>query len=528
MRVASKPWIRKSNVLAGIAYGEIGGVSESVIGYANALMLARELEDRQAEGAALIGLSATFNYGSLYHEALRCSQGAAMIFEELGDFAILAHALTNMAQAYLSLEDYTRGFDAIEKALRLSPEAHDGRSAFSLCIREFTYVHLALELGKVGPAREHSVLCHQYSLWGGNPRAKVLADIAVGLCEVKTGNPERGFKYLDSALSNSTDFSLKLDALKALASAYEEVGKPEIALERLQELLGAVRAAREKEIAAVMSVQSGDFPEKQFLPSTNDMRALELREAKLEAKVAKREVFHSRMEMLERLAIAADLKEEDSGEHGYRVGRLSALLATELGWESEACTALEMAARLHDIGKVGVPDRILFNSQKLKDAEREFIATHTIIGSEMLAKSDIPHLRIAQEIALHHHEWWNGEGYPSKLHGKRIPVDARIVALADVFDALTHGRPFAKPWPAEEAIAEVRRRRGTQFDPELTDRFLALVERLLREQPNLDDYLGKAGRNSPFLLARTKIRRLLAEKHQNESKNPSKDAELQI
>jgi putative two-component system response regulator len=314
--------------------------------------------------------------------------------------------------------------------------------------------------------------------------------------------------------------------LIALVKAHDEAGSPDKALHYMRELLAAVRQARSNGIFSLMVV-ANDFSAMYFA-NPDDMRALELREAKLEAKVARQELFSSRMEMLERMAIAADLKEEDSGEHGYRVGRLSALLAKDLGWEPEACAALDMAARLHDIGKVGVPDRILFSSQKLKDAEREFIATHTMIGSEMLAKSDIPHLRIAQEIALHHHEWWNGDGYPSKLKGKRIPLHARIVALADVFDALTHGRPYSPPWSMDDAIAEICRRRDTQFDPELTDRFIALVERLMREHSDLDDYLGKAGRNSPFLQARSKIRRLLAEKHENEAKSAFQDSEIHV
>jgi len=474
-------------------------------------------------------LSSTFNYGALYHESLRCALQAATI---LGDVEngnhIGAHAYTNMAQAYLNLEDYLRGFDAIKRALSLSEDVHDARTAYSSCIREFIYVQLALELGMIGEARIHSDLCRQHSHWGDNPKSRVLADIAAGLCNVKSGDVDRGFKFLESALSGSFDFALKIDSLTALAKAYDEMGNSELALDRLKQLLGAVRAAKEHGILALRSVQPDSLAGSPFLPSPSDMRALDLREAKLEAKVAKRELFHSRLEMLERLAIAADLKEEDSGEHGYRVGSLAALLAANLGWEPEACTTLELAARLHDIGKVGVPDRILFNSQKLRDAEREFIATHTMIGSEMLAKSDIPHLRIAQEIALHHHEWWNGDGYPSKLRGKRIPLHARIVALADVFDALTHGRPFARPWSTQSAIAEIRARRGTQFEPELTDRFIALVERLVLEQEDLDDYLGKAGRNSPFLLARSKIRKLVAEKQENEAKTPSFEGEMHI
>jgi len=222
--------------------------------------------------------------------------------------------------------------------------------------------------------------------------------------------------------------------------------------------------------------------------------------------------------MLERLAVTSDLKEEQSGEHGYRVGKVSALIANALQWTKEAEASIELAARLHDIGKIAVPDRILLSSKELQEAERHFISAHTVIGAELLAKSNIPQLRMAEEIARHHHEWWNGEGYPSKLAGKRIPIHARIVAIADVFDALTHGRPFSPPWSMDRAIEEIRNRKGTQFDPELTDIFLDLIAKLRIEHQDLDEYLGRAGRNSPFLQARNKIRQLLAAEREIEKK----------
>ena len=144
------------------------------------------------------------------------------------------------------------------------------------------------------------------------------------------------------------------------------------------------------------------------------------------------------------------------------------------------------------------------------------MSTHTLIGAEILAKSNIPQLRMAEEIARCHHEWWNGAGYPAKKSGKRIPIAARIVALADVFDALTHGRPYEQPWPIDRALEQIRSLRGEQFDPELTDRFLALIERLRKEHSDLDEFLGRAGRNSPFLQARNKIRDMLTKERDHE------------
>jgi putative two-component system response regulator len=158
-----------------------------------------------------------------------------------------------------------------------------------------------------------------------------------------------------------------------------------------------------------------------------------------------------------------------------RVSRVASLLARRAGLASDACRDLEFAARLHDIGKVAVPDPDPFTSAELREAERKQMRSHAVIGAEILGRSCFDKLQLAEQIARHHHEWWDGTGYPSRLSGKRIPIHARIVALADVFDALTHGRAYAPAWSIDHALEEIRGRRGTQFDPDLTDLFLALM-----------------------------------------------------
>ncbi|MGE0357874.1 MAG: HD-GYP domain-containing protein [Burkholderiales bacterium] len=221
------------------------------------------------------------------------------------------------------------------------------------------------------------------------------------------------------------------------------------------------------------------------------------------------------------MAVAADIREDISGEHGYRVGRLSALLAKEIGWDRDSCNAMDIAARLHDIGKIGIPEKILLDEKTLREAEKHFIASHTLVGSEILAKSDIPQVRIAEEIARCHHEWWDGTGYPARLKGLDIPRSARIVALADAFDAMTHGRPYAQAVSIGTALDRIAGLRGVQFDPELTDHFLALVRRLASANQDLDAYLGKAARNSPFLRARAKIKEMLAQGRDSMALSPT-------
>jgi len=131
--------------------------------------------------------------------------------------------------------------------------------------------------------------------------------------------------------------------------------------------------------------------------------------------------------------------------------------------------------------------------------------THTTVGAELLSKSNIPHMQMAEEIARCHHEWWDGTGYPGNVSGSAIPLSARITALADVFDALTHDRPYKAAWPIEAALDEIAELKGAQFDPQLADLFIVLVGRLRRDYTDLDGFLGHAAMASPFLQARMRI-----------------------
>lgn len=196
----------------------------------------------------------------------------------------------------------------------------------------------------------------------------------------------------------------------------------------------------------------------------------------LEEKVAERteELDEARIEILERLALAAEYRDDDTHEHTRRVGQTAALLARAMGVAEKEVELIRRAAPLHDVGKIGIPDRILLKVDRLSEEEIQVMRTHTTIGAKLLSGSRFPTLRFAAEIALTHHERWDGSGYPSGLSSNQIPLAGRLVALADVFDALTHDRPYKKAWPLEHAVNEIRRQRGEQFDPRIVDIFLEL------------------------------------------------------
>jgi putative two-component system response regulator len=183
------------------------------------------------------------------------------------------------------------------------------------------------------------------------------------------------------------------------------------------------------------------------------------------------ELERTRLESLERVARLAEYRDDATYEHPQRVGRTAALLADQLGLAREVVEAIRVAAPLHDVGKVGVPDRILLKPSRLTAAEFELMKSHTLIGAEILAGSTWPVLQLAEEIAISHHERWDGTGYPDGKVEDEIPMSGRIVIVADNFDALTHSRPYADAWEPDKAAAEIRRQSGQHFDPDVVEAF---------------------------------------------------------
>jgi putative two-component system response regulator len=514
-RVGTRALLRKTLTIRGVLLADTGNLPMAIEAYAEALEIAVESNDAFAEAAVCNNLGGALIYAAQYEDAIACLERVTTLAQGHESLrAARAAALNNIALACLHLEDYPRGLRAAKQAVDLQDNPATASARLTRVLGETHYTRLLLEVDAPEAARQRCEIAKQIAHDSGLERAELYAGMAEGLCEVHSGMIDVGLSRLAKLLERARVLKGSLrDVLIAMVKANELAGRTDVALVYLRELMMHTKDVQQENallhhrLHLEQLERSQQKQKSEPAPSPDTLMAQ--REVKLRGKlaeqVAHQELMKSRIEMLERLAVTAELRDDTTGEHSYRVGRLSSLLAQEFGCDENTVFMVDLAARLHDIGKIGIPDGILLKAGRLNDAEMKLMQTHAMIGSEILAQSNVPHMKMAEEIARFHHEHWAGSGYPFGIGESAIPLAARITALADVFDALTHRRPYKEAWTVEAALTEIARLKGKQFDPELTDLFLALVPRLQREVGDLDGFLGQAARESRFIQARRKI-----------------------
>jgi putative two-component system response regulator len=205
----------------------------------------------------------------------------------------------------------------------------------------------------------------------------------------------------------------------------------------------------------------------------------EVSERTEELKRAFERIKAASLDTIYRLSIASEYKDEDTGAHIKRMSHYSAAIARRMGMDENTIEMILYAAPMHDVGKIGIPDKILMKPGKLDPQEWEIMKTHSVIGARILAGSDAEFIQLGETIAHFHHEKWDGSGYPDGLIGIDIPISCRIVAIADVFDALTSKRPYKKPFSLEKSLDIIRDGRGSHFDPDVVDAFFDIQEEIL-------------------------------------------------
>lgn len=186
---------------------------------------------------------------------------------------------------------------------------------------------------------------------------------------------------------------------------------------------------------------------------------------------ANRSSGEAKLELVHRLALAAEYRDDVTGAHNYRISCFAEMIASQMGYNSAYCELIFHAASLHDIGKIAIPDSVLLKRGPLTEDERGVMEQHVSFGANLLAGGKHDLLRMAHNIALTHHERWDGTGYPSGLAGSQIPIEGSIVAVCDVFDALTNERPYKAPWPMEDAVREIESLSGSAFNPAVVEAF---------------------------------------------------------
>jgi putative two-component system response regulator len=509
-RLGMRTRLHKAMSVRGVLLADTGNLSGAIESYAEALELAIELRDPRAEAAIWNNLGVALIYAAQYEDAIACLERVLSIVEkDPGLNSYRGATYSNIALACLHLEDYPRGLRAAKEAVDLQENPSNTVARLARVLAETHYTRLLLEVDAPETARQRCEIAKRIAHESGVERAELYAGMAEGLCEVHSGMVDVGLSRLSKVLERARVSKGTLrDVLIAMVKANELAGRTDVALVYLRELMMHTKEVQ-KENALLHHRLHLEQLERNPQPVSSTEALMARREVKLRDRlveqVAHQELMKSRIEMLERLAVTAELRDDTTGEHSYRVGRLASILAQEYGCDDNTVFMVDLAARLHDIGKIGIPDGILLKNGRLNEAEMKLMQTHAIIGSEILAQSNVPHMKMAEEIARFHHEHWNGGGYPFGIGETAIPLAARITALADVFDALTHRRPYKEAWSIDNALDAIASLKGKQFDPELTDMFLALVPRLQREVGDLDAHLGQAARESRFIQARRKI-----------------------
>jgi len=501
---------RKSLTFQAIILSQTNNPGDALLSLAEGLRLAEELGDPVGIASVWNGLGAAFYEAALYADARQCYERAHSIAAEHDDLQYIASVtLSNAAMCCLHVDALSEGIERIGKAIAIMPAPSSPTHLLVRVFAEGTFIRLLLLSGRIQQAAERVQLAKRFAAEAKSVRAEISAACSEGLVEVYSGIGDIGLSRGMQALEKARQVKPSLrETLLAMVQAHEKAGRPERALALHRELTLHIRKAQHENIVRHQELhlkqleanEAGQFPS----------RLLEEKDAELTQKIAAQTVGTKQGRLLEQMAFTAEMRDDPTGEHCYRVAKLAALLAQAHGESPQTCATIELAARLHDIGKVGIPDTLMQKPALLSDGERQILETHAKTGAELLSRTKVSYGELAEDIARHHHERWDGHGYPDGIFGSAIPLAARIVAVCDVYDAMTHDKAYRRALSGEEAVAEMMRGRALQFDPKLIDLFGPMITRLRVEHADLDAFLGQASRQTALTVARQKIAQSLA------------------
>lgn len=499
----------KAHVMLGSMYSETHNVSAAVSELYKALVLLKSLGDVAREARVWNNLGVAYMNNGQLDDSMAMYEKAVVLSSE-NDRAVRQPAYTNMALVALQTKDVARGIKACNAALAI---AGDATSALERSLRvqtELTFARLLISVDQIDSAVAHANAARRAAEGSGSAHAVSQAALAQALTEIAIGKKDIGVSRLKEAIDHArhgSPASFRY-VLMSGVQGYDLAGEPEVALLLLTELTELNRRTKGAGLLHHLQRELRDVD--LALDARADAALLDQQHALLKGQ-ADPQRARVRFGIYERASVGAELHDDETGYHVYRVGSMSRELAKRFGLPDDMCQVIDYSARLHDLGKITLPEGLLNKPGKFTPGERSLMETHTVEGARLIREGSqgLVSMQIAEQIAFAHHEKFDGTGYPQQLKGNHIPISARIVALADVFDALSHARSYKPAWTITDSLREIAAQRGKHFDPQLTDIFLDMVPQLLREHGDLDTYLSAGGKNNPFIRDREAINKEL-------------------
>jgi putative two-component system response regulator len=474
--------IRMSATVLGACYQDIGNVPMGLERLAEALSAANELNDVVQICSVMANVGAVLQTAGLYAEAVECHQKTLSDIGDRVDIKSIEYKFQSLANLVfcaqrLGKTDLLKQIISEIDAVPFS----DGINDIIKTVAELHIVNGLVYLNETAAAHDRISAARARYQASANARTQILLEMAQGMVETRVERSDVGVTRLANVYAHCKSSGLYYDdALRSLVEGYIMARDNANALKYVDELTAYIKRTQlvkiNEHILLAARVKTRDFGAYSDESNIVEKLAADTRLARARELLGKDQI-----ELYQSWAVTVELIDDSTGEHCFRVGRMSALIAELCGYPAEYCEMIDVAARLHDLGKVGISHNILLHPGKLSIGDIGVMRAHSEIGHALLSQVNEPTFRMAADIAYAHHEWWDGGGYPRRLRGTGIPTAARIVALADVYDALTSQRCYKRAWSHEEAMREILSLRGKQFDPSFTDAFAVAVQKWRNE-----------------------------------------------
>ena len=444
-------------------------------------------------GACLINVGALYRSMQLFDQADRYLQEGIETVQRNRDQRMELAGRVALADVARDRGDLKRGIAGYLKALALA-EQIGAREEEAEVLDSLGRVYAAL--GDDGLAIQMSRKALAIATELQLVLVRVWATLSLAQLALRAGNAQEADRLYEEAGQHAATAGLKSEVLQAKegqARVSGQLGHYQRSAALFEELLQAERTDHTEHEAARLSEHQARFDVEKANMEADTQRLL--REASeraredAEAAVRQRtqELEFAQVEIVTRLAAAAEYRDDQTGQHTFRVGHVTARLAERLGRPTAEVEMIRLAARLHDVGKIGIPDAILLKPGRFTPEEFEMMKQHTVIGGRILSSGHSKLLQVAEEIALTHHERWDGRGYPHGLDGETIPISGRLVSVVDVYDALTSERPYKEAWTSEAALLEIESQAGRQFDPQVVQAFGEMIRSGELERLNVEE-----------------------------------------